>query len=112
MSSAYGTTWAGMAMFLSAFIFLIPYVAIQIRGIAIFLDAVFPSLLPAWGWALVMVVMMLVYAEIGGLKAIVYSDAIQGLVLLIVIWLIGTTCIAAFGNVFSIKNNFTTGWLM
>ena len=99
MSSAYGTTWAGMAMFLSAFIFLIPYVAIQIRGIAIFLDAVFPSLLPAWGWALVMVVMMLVYAEIGGLKAIVYSDAIQGLVLLIVIWLIGTTCIAAFGNV-------------
>jgi SSS family solute:Na+ symporter len=46
-----------------------------------------------------MVVMMLVYAEIGGLKAIVYSDAVQGLILLVVIWLIGGTCIAAFGNV-------------
>jgi SSS family solute:Na+ symporter len=85
-------------MFLSAFIFLIPYVAIQIRGISIFLEAVFPGALPSWGWALIMVIMMLVYAEIGGLKAIVYSDAIQGLILLVVIWLIGSTCIAAFGT--------------
>jgi len=99
MVSSYGTRWAGVAMFASAFIFLIPYVAIQIRGISIFLEAAFPGMLPSWAWALIMVVMMLVYAEIGGLKAIVYSDAIQGLILLMVIWLIGGTCIAAFGNV-------------
>lgn len=99
MVSSYGTRWAGVAMFTSAFIFLIPYVAIQIRGISIFLEAAFPGMLPSWAWALIMVVMMLVYAEIGGLKAIVYSDAIQGLILLVVIWLIGATCIAAFGNV-------------
>lgn len=99
MVSSYGTRWAGVAMFASAFIFLIPYVAIQIRGISIFLEAAFPGMLPSWVWALIMVVMMLVYAEIGGLKAIVYSDAIQGLILLAVIWLIGGTCIAAFGNV-------------
>jgi SSS family solute:Na+ symporter len=99
MVSSYGTKWAGIAMFTSAFIFLIPYVAIQIRGISIFLEAAFPGLLPSWGWALFMVIIMLIYAEIGGLKAIVYSDAIQGLILLLVIWLIGTTCIAAFGNV-------------
>lgn len=99
MVSSYGTKWAGVAMFASAFVFLIPYVAIQIRGISIFLEAAFPGMLPSWAWALIMVVMMLVYAEIGGLKAIVYSDAIQGLILLLVIWLIGGTCIAAFGNV-------------
>ena len=99
MVSSYGTRWAGVAMFASAFIFLIPYVAIQIRGISIFLEAAFPGMLPSWVWALIMVMMMLVYAEIGGLKAIVYSDAIQGLILLLVIWLIGGTCIAAFGNV-------------
>ena len=99
MVSSYGTKWAGVAMFASAFVFLIPYVAIQIRGISIFLEAAFPGMLPSWVWALIMVVMMLVYAEIGGLKAIVYSDAIQGLILLLVIWLIGGTCIAAFGNV-------------
>jgi SSS family solute:Na+ symporter len=99
MVSSYETRWAGAAMFTSAFIFLIPYVAIQIRGISIFLEAVFPGMLPSWAWALIMVVIMLVYAEIGGLKAIVYSDAIQGLILLMVIWLIGGSCIAAFGSV-------------
>ncbi len=99
MISSYRTKWAGITMFASAFIFLIPYVAIQIRGISIFLEAAFPGMLPSWGWTLFMVVMMLIYAEIGGLKAIVYSDAIQGLVLLLVIWLIGGTSIAAFGGV-------------
>jgi SSS family solute:Na+ symporter len=99
MVSSYGTRWAGIAMFTSAFIFLIPYVAIQIRGISIFLEAVFPGMLPSWGWSLFMVIMMLIYAEIGGLKAIVFSDAIQGLILLFVIWLIGGTCVAAFGNI-------------
>jgi len=99
MVSSYGTKWAGVAMFISAFVFLIPYVAIQIRGISIFLEAAFPGMLPSWTWALGMVILMLIYAEIGGLKAIVYSDAIQGLILLMVIWLIGGTCIAAFGNV-------------
>ena len=99
MISVYRTRWAGIAMFLSAFVFLIPYVAIQIRGISIFLEAVFPGMLPSWGWSLFMVVMMLLYAEIGGLKAIVFSDAIQGLILLVVIWLIGSTCIASFGGV-------------
>jgi solute:Na+ symporter, SSS family len=99
MVSSYKSKWAGLAMFISAFVFLIPYVAIQIRGISIFLEAVFPGILPSWGWALIMVILMLVYAEIGGLKAIVYSDAIQGLILLVVIWLIGSTCIAAFGSV-------------
>jgi SSS family solute:Na+ symporter len=91
-------------MFISAFIFLIPYVAIQIRGISIFLEAAFPGLLPSWGWALVMVVLMLIYAEVGGLKAIVYSDAIQGLILLIVIWIIGGTCISAFGGIKGLFN--------
>ena len=43
MVSSYGTKWAGVAMFASAFIFLIPYVAIQIRGISIFLEAAFPG---------------------------------------------------------------------
>ena len=99
MVSSYGSIWAGLAMFSSAFVFLIPYVAIQIRGISIFLQAVFPDFLPSYGWALIMVVMMLVYAEIGGLKAIVYSDAIQGFILLGVIWIIGATCIASFGNI-------------
>lgn len=98
MSNCYDMKWAGYLVFVSAFIFLIPYVAIQIRGISIFLNAAFPLALPSWAWSIGIVVMMLVYAEIGGLKAIMYSDAIQGLLLLVVIWIIGMSCLDLAGG--------------
>ena len=99
LNTLYGSRLPGILFFLSAFLFLVPYAAIQIRGISIFFGATFEDALPEWGWALIIVGIMLVYAEIGGFKAIVYSDAIQGTVLLIVIWLIGLSCIRSFGNV-------------
>ncbi|MDZ7723697.1 MAG: sodium:solute symporter family protein [candidate division KSB1 bacterium] len=97
-SNSYGTPWAGYAMFASAFIFLIPYAAIQVRGISVFFDAAFPDFLPYWGWALILVILMILYSEIGGFKAIVYSDAIQGTILLVVLWLISVTCIVKLGG--------------
>ena len=99
MADIYGTPWAGYALFLSSFLFLIPYAAIQIRGISVFFDAAFPNFLPRWGWSLILVVIMILYAEIGGFKAMVYSDAIQGTILLVVLWLIATTCISKLGGV-------------
>lgn len=97
--NCYGTKWAGYALFFSSFLFLIPYAAIQIRGIAVFLDAAFPGYLPKWAWSLILVSVMILYAEIGGFKAMVYSDAIQGTILLIVLWLIAFTCISEVGGV-------------
>jgi solute:Na+ symporter, SSS family len=99
MADIYGTKWAGYALFLSSFLFLIPYAAIQIRGISVFFDAAFPNFLPRWGWSMILVVFMILYAEIGGFKAMVYSDAIQGTILLVVLWLIATTCITKLGGV-------------
>ncbi len=101
MADIYGNRWAGYALFLSSFLFLIPYAAIQIRGISVFFDAAFPDFLPRWGWSLILVVFMILYAEIGGFKAMVYSDAIQGTILLVVLWLIATTCISKLGGVHS-----------
>ncbi len=94
----YQNRFAGYLIFISSFLFLIPYVAIQIRGISIFLNAAFPDLLPYWSWSAILVVLMLIYSEIGGLKAIMYSDAIQGVILLVVIWIIGVTCLKMAGG--------------
>jgi SSS family solute:Na+ symporter len=99
LRDCYQTKWAGVLYFIGVFVFLTPYVAIQIRGISIFLDAVFPNVFPEWGWATSIVVVMLVYSEIGGLKAIIYSDALQGVLLLIVTWIIAYTCVRHFGGV-------------
>ena len=98
ISNCYGNRWAGYTIFLTAFLFLIPYVGIQIQGIAIFMGAAFPDFIPSWGWAVSIVIVMLIYSEIGGLKAIVYSDAIQGVLLLTVLWIIGYNCLSEFGG--------------
>lgn len=98
IQTCYQNRYAGYLIFISSFLFLIPYVAIQIRGISIFLNAAFPDMLPYWSWAAILVVLMLVYSEIGGLKAIVYSDAIQGVIMLAVIWIIGVTCLKMAGG--------------
>lgn len=108
MAKCYESPSAGYLFFLTAFIFLIPYVAIQIRGISIFLNAAFPDALPSWGWSAGTVVIMLIYAEIGGLKAIVYSDAVQGLLLLIVIWVIGLACLQMSGGLDEMMANIGT----
>lgn len=104
MRDIFGNKWAGYLVFTGAFIFLIPYVAIQIRGMSMFFTAIFPEMLPAWGWALIIVAIMLLYSELGGLKAIVFSDAVQGVLLLTVLSIIGYNCIIHFGNVKELFN--------
>ena len=99
MEHRYGSRLAGITAFIGAFIFLIPYVAIQIRGVAFFLHAAFPESVPMWTWAVLMVVIMVIYSEVGGLKAIIYSDVLQGVLLLIAIWIIGVSCLKHFGGI-------------
>lgn len=99
MSYCYKWRVAGLVTFFGAFIFLVPYVAIQIRGVAIFLSGAFPDSIPLWVGAVGMVVVMLIYSEVGGLKAIIYSDMLQGILLLVVIWIIGINCLNYFGGI-------------
>ena len=98
LTKCYNNRWAGYVSFIGVFLFLVPYVAIQIRGISIFMTAVFPEALPPWGWSVAIVSLMLLYRETGGLKAIMHADAIQGLTLLVVTWIIGISCVEYFGN--------------
>ena len=45
---------------------------------------------------------MLLYSEIGGLKAIMNADAIQALILLTVTWIIGISCVLHYGDIRSL----------
>ena len=102
IAQCYKNKYAGYITFAGIFVFLVPYVAIQIRGIAIFLSATFPEAMPIWGWATAMILIMLIYSEVGGLKAIIYSDMLQGIILLIVICVIAYNCLAHFGDISSL----------
>ena len=99
LCDSYGSRWVGYLYFAGVFLFLTPYVSIQIRGIGIFLNAAYPDTLPIWGWALSIVLTLLVYSELGGLKAIIFSDALQGLVMLVATWIIAIGCVAYFGGI-------------
>lgn len=99
LNQSYGGHFAGIVYLIGIFIFLLPYVAIQIRGIAIFLQAVVPGELDVWIWAIGIVVFMLIYSTIGGLRAIMYSDAIQGVILLVITWIVAAACISKIGGI-------------
>ena len=99
ISEAFNSKFAGAVYLLGIFLFLVPYVSIQVRGVAIFLEAVAPIKLPMWIWASSILLLMLIYSSIGGLRAIMYSDAIQGIILLVVTWFVATTCIEYFGGI-------------
>lgn len=99
MSMTYETKLAGYVAFGGAVVFLIPYIAVQISGISIFLNAAFPDAIPVWAWSLIIVGIMIVYSETGGLRAIMYNDTLQGILLFVTIWIIGWNCVDHFGSI-------------
>ena len=101
MASSYNTKLAGIVVFVGAVIFLIPYISVQISGISIFLNAAFPDAIPVWLWSIIIVSIMIIYSEIGGLRAIMYNDTMQGVLLFVMIWVIAWNCIDEFGSISS-----------
>jgi SSS family solute:Na+ symporter len=98
LTNAYGARLAGFVAFFGVVIFLVPYISVQIRGVSIFLAAAFPNAMPVWGWSTLIVIIMIIYSEVGGLRAIMYNDTLQGIILFVVIWVIGINCLNEFGS--------------
>ena len=98
LQKCYQNRMAGYLYFTAVFLFLIPYIAIQIRGVAIFLVSAFPDFIPVWGWSIGIVLIMLIYSELGGLKAIIYADSLQGTLLLVVVWIVAFNCLNQVGG--------------
>ena len=81
------------------FVFLIPYVAIQIKGVSLFLNSIIPGVMPSWAWSIAIVGVILAYSELGGLKAIIFADSIQGVVLFGATIIIASSCVSYFGGI-------------
>lgn len=99
MATTYNSKLAGYVAFGGAVTFLIPYIAVQISGISIFLKAAFPDAIPVWAWSCIIVAIMIIYSETGGLRAIMYNDTLQGILLFVMIWIVGWNCIEHFGSI-------------
>lgn len=90
----------GVAVYVAGLvIFLIPYIAIQIKGASGLLSTIVPYAVPQWGWALIILALMFFYSSVGGLRGIMYCDALQGVMLFTVIWIMAAIVLSEFGGV-------------
>ena len=105
LNSSFGNNFSGYTYLLGVSIFLIPYISVQIKGLSIFLSALFPEFGSPVTWSLVVFVCIFMYSLIGGLRAIIYSDAVQAIVLFIVAWITGILCYFSLGGDFDIIFN-------
>lgn len=99
LRDSYGNPYASWVFLLGIFVFLVPYMAIQIKGVAHFLDVTIPFGLGYRFWAVSMLAVILTYTTVGGFKAIVYSDVIQGVIVLLVSWVLAMSCLSHTGSV-------------
>jgi len=58
----------------------------------------FRTLFPFGAGLLGSFLIMLIYSELGGLKAIIYADSLQGTLLLIVVWIVAFNCLNQVGG--------------
>lgn len=79
-------------------IFLIPYITIQIKGAAFLLQSVYPVGESYLFYSIFVVVLMLLYSSFGGIKAIFLTDAFQGVIILITIWIIAYFSLKSVGG--------------
>ncbi|RLB35885.1 MAG: hypothetical protein DRH12_16335 [Deltaproteobacteria bacterium] len=64
---------------------LIPYMSIQLLGGGLAFEAATNGAIPFWAGALIMVIIIALYTFFGGLRAVAWTDVLQGLFFLIVL---------------------------
>lgn len=90
---------AGIVLFLSA-VFTLPYVGIQLAGAGYLFDILTDGRIPfEWG-ALLLLVVVILYTYLGGIRAVAWTDTFQG-VFMFVMFLVGGYFVVqnAFGGV-------------
>jgi len=77
---------------------LIPYMSIQLLGGGLAFEAATGGVIPFWAGALIMVVVIGLYTFFGGLRAVVWSDVLQGLFFLVVLLILSIWAIKLTGG--------------
>ena len=99
LNLTYGGKKAQLVYLLGVFVFLIPYVAIQLHGISLFMNSIWG--IPEWVISLLVLFAIFLLIRLGGFGAIVRSDAIQWTVVFITVWVIGYVCLSELGGFYS-----------
>jgi solute:Na+ symporter, SSS family len=72
-----------------AILAFIQYLTLQLKGVAYLFNVLTEGLVPFWAGALLAYGIVIVYVAFGGVRAAAWSDVLQGLLLLLVAWIVG-----------------------
>ena len=77
---------------------LIPYMSIQLLGGGLAFEAATGGAIPLWAGALIMVIVIALYTIFGGLRAVAWTDVLQGLFFLVVLLILSIWAIKLTGG--------------
>ncbi|MQA06702.1 MAG: sodium:solute symporter family protein [Streptosporangiales bacterium] len=85
MSHVYGSRLVGLLVALLHTVFVVPYVTIQLTGSGYIFDTMTGGRIPFAVGAAVMLVIMVAYVIAGGLRAVAWTDTVQGIMMFVAI---------------------------
>jgi SSS family solute:Na+ symporter len=98
LRDSYGSTWVAIVATLLGIMWIVPHSMMQYQGIAKLLDGLTGGVIPyLWGIALFAVVAF-VYTVAGGVRAVAWTDVVQGTIMIVVAFLVMGFVINALGG--------------
>ncbi|NMB35228.1 MAG: sodium:solute symporter family protein [Firmicutes bacterium] len=92
----------GVVYWITAIVFTVPYIGIQTIGGAVALQVASGGKIPYFEAAIITIAIVVFYTLIGGLRAVAWTDTIQGVIMLvsvIVLFVLTATHVGSFGDV-------------
>lgn len=84
LGDRYQNQWIAVAASLSACIFLIPYLAVQLMGVGYLLNGLSGGEIPFIIGVLIAVILAIAWALIAGMKSVTWTDSLQSLIMIVV----------------------------
>jgi SSS family solute:Na+ symporter len=94
----YGSNSLGLLVGIVLFLAIIPYIQVQVMATGYIFDIASDKIVPYWLGALVAYLIVIVYTWAGGMRAVAYTDIIQGAMLFIGVWIGGAWIVSALGG--------------
>lgn len=93
LKGRFNSPWLAIVVGMIALLASIQYLATQMSGMAIIFNIMTEGRMPIWLGALISYGIVVVYVATGGLRAAAWSDVFQGLLMIIVSWVVGLSIV-------------------
>ncbi|PSP98534.1 sodium:solute symporter [Halobacteriales archaeon QS_5_70_17] len=98
LGDRFGATWLRTLVAVVSLFWLFPYVMLQQRGAGLALVSLTDGAVPYWAGALGITLFMIAYVVVAGMRGVAWTDTLQGLFMLSVVWIAVLWVLASVGG--------------